>query len=322
MKVVSVINYKGGVGKTTVTANLAGHAARRGKRVLMIDLDPQTNLTFSFIDLKDWEANHAENRTLRNFFEPIINENEAERIPLSKLIIHLPHLIPLITTKGHPNGKMDIISSHLKLIDIDLTLAAGIAAPSIAMLRAKFLRVHSYLRESLKELKDEYDLVLIDCPPNFSTLVRNAITASDYYVVPARMDFLSTLGIDELNFNAEKHINQYNEYISEFDGAGRTPISTRILGVIPTMETIRDRGPILSEQQFEEQVKKKGYDLLPYVRYNAKLFGTVPASRIPVVFSSTIWVAPVTRTIVGELVTLGDAFLKKIEEDDINHAGH
>ena len=56
MKVVSVINYKGGVGKTTITANLASEMSSRGKKVLAIDLDPQTNLTFSYMKVEDWKS--------------------------------------------------------------------------------------------------------------------------------------------------------------------------------------------------------------------------------------------------------------------------
>lgn len=67
MKVVSVINYKGGVGKTTLTANLGAYAASQGKRVLMIDFDPQTQL--------HWKDKYAEIRTLRNYFDAVIKND-------------------------------------------------------------------------------------------------------------------------------------------------------------------------------------------------------------------------------------------------------
>ena len=65
MQIVSVINYKGGVGKTTLTANLAAELAWRGYDVLMIDLDAQASLTFSFIAPDDWQNNYADNRTIK-----------------------------------------------------------------------------------------------------------------------------------------------------------------------------------------------------------------------------------------------------------------
>ena len=67
MKIVSVINYKGGVGKTTIVANLAAELARRGKRVLLIDLDPQASLTFSFVSLDLWRQRYAGNRTIKTW---------------------------------------------------------------------------------------------------------------------------------------------------------------------------------------------------------------------------------------------------------------
>ena len=64
MKVVSIINYKGGVGKTTITANLASEMARREKRVLVIDLDPQTNLTFSYMKVEEWSKTYEKEKTI------------------------------------------------------------------------------------------------------------------------------------------------------------------------------------------------------------------------------------------------------------------
>ena len=69
MKVVSIINYKGGVGKTTITSNLAAGLATKGYKVLAIDLDPQSNLTFSFVGIDDWKEKYSEKKTIRNWFK-------------------------------------------------------------------------------------------------------------------------------------------------------------------------------------------------------------------------------------------------------------
>jgi chromosome partitioning protein len=73
VKIVSVINYKGGVGKTTVAANIAAELAWRGERVLLIDLDPQASLTFSFLTVDVWERTYAANRTIRNWYDAYID---------------------------------------------------------------------------------------------------------------------------------------------------------------------------------------------------------------------------------------------------------
>ena len=82
MKVVSVINYKGGVGKTTLTANLGAYAAMRGLSVLMIDLDPQTHLTFSFMAEEDWQRRYKDSKTLKKYFDSVIYP-DRETVPLS-----------------------------------------------------------------------------------------------------------------------------------------------------------------------------------------------------------------------------------------------
>jgi chromosome partitioning protein len=83
MHIVSVINYKGGVGKTTLTANLASELAYRGNKVLMIDLDAQASLTFSFITPDDWKNNYAENKTIKNWFDSF---EANSQMALSELI--------------------------------------------------------------------------------------------------------------------------------------------------------------------------------------------------------------------------------------------
>ena len=69
MQIIAVINYKGGVGKTTTTANLAAELAWRGHRILLLDLDPQASLTFSFIRPDEWENNFSKDKTIKAWFE-------------------------------------------------------------------------------------------------------------------------------------------------------------------------------------------------------------------------------------------------------------
>ena len=76
MKTVSVINFKGGVGKTTVVANIAAELGYRGYQVLLVDLDPQASLTFSFLDVDVWQQNYANERTIRNWYDAYIAQDQ------------------------------------------------------------------------------------------------------------------------------------------------------------------------------------------------------------------------------------------------------
>lgn len=220
--VVSVINYKGGVGKTTVTSNLAAYVASEGKRVLVIDVDPQTNLTLSFIEYEEWFNKYCPGKTLKDYFKPIVEEGK-KKILLKDLIIPL-------TVEGI---KIDIISSHLELIDIDNDLAANLPALNMPMLATNYLEVHNYFREEIIELKKEYDLILIDCPPSFGIITKNVLVSSDKYLAPSKMDFLSTFGVSQLTRNVDTFIKKYNNYMQTEKNPSKA--APDFLGVVATM---------------------------------------------------------------------------------------
>lgn len=116
MKVVSVMNYKGGVGKTTTTANLAAELAWRGKDVLIIDLDPQASLTFSFIKPEEWQDDFSDSKTIKNWFDSF---SDSSSVDLNDLIFTPNN----VSEKLNGKGQLDMIASHLGLINVDLELA-------------------------------------------------------------------------------------------------------------------------------------------------------------------------------------------------------
>jgi chromosome partitioning protein len=193
MRTLSVINYKGGVGKTTITANLASELAFRGHSVLAVDLDPQANLTFSFVSVDDWERNYERSMTIKNWYDAFIDD-DSDNLDLSSLIVTPPTIGRIMSSGQH--GKLDLICSHLGLINVDLELAAKLAGGSLRQIRNNYLRVHTRLKQGLDMLNNSYDFVIVDCPPNFNVVTKNALVASDHYIVPTKPDFLSTLGVD------------------------------------------------------------------------------------------------------------------------------
>lgn len=300
MHTISVINYKGGVGKTTVTANLAAELSARGNRVLAVDLDPQTSLTFSFIPVDEWRDNYS-SRTIKNWYDAFINENPD--FPLTNLVITPPRVNSVV------RGRLDIISSHLSLINVDLELSAKIGGGSPVQYRNNFLKVYSKLKNGLSSMPP-YDYVLIDCPPNFNIVTRSAVIASDYLLVPAKPDYLSTLGIDELKFHVAEFVRYYNQYARQagWQDGYSTP---NILGVLFTMITVHGQQPISSQRQYIQATRNLSIPVLDsLIRLNNTIFADAPAYGVPVVLKSAS-----TNTqlqVRSELEELADEFVRLV----------
>ena len=292
MRAVSVINYKGGVGKTTVTANIASEMAYRGKKVLVIDLDPQTNLTFSYMKVEYWQEHYEKNRTIKYWFDSLIDGTSP-----------VPTFSDLIVKKD-----IDIICSHLGLVDVDIELAAGLTGNTERQQRNNFLRTYSYIRNELSKLEEKYDVVLFDCPPNFSIVTKNAIVASDYYIIPAKMDYLSTLGINQLRNHINNLVSQYNRYC---EGTATKPIAPEFLGVIATMISLRSGAPIVAQQYYIDALTRNSVPLFSsMIRENKTLFASAPDSGSPVVMQRHT--SGTYAEVVQELEELATEFMQKI----------
>jgi chromosome partitioning protein len=302
MKIVSVINYKGGVGKTTLTANLSGELAKRGYNVLMIDLDPQASLTFSFIQPDDWKENLAPSKTIKNWFKP---RRSGSDINFNDLIIEPDNV------KQHLNGQglLHLISSHLELINVDLELATQLSGANLQQAKQNFIKVHKRLLNGIKQLDDEkYDIILIDCPPNFNIVTKNAIVASDYILIPAKPDYLSTLGIDYLKKSLDGLVKEYNEFCKVEDDEDVDEINPKIAGVLFTMVQFYAEQPISATRPFIAQTKKLGIPVFEsYMRENKTLFADAPQYGVPVVLLGTS-----RPDIVEEIKDFIDEFESKI----------
>lgn len=278
MQTISVINYKGGVGKTTVTANLAAELAFRGYDILLIDLDPQSSLTFSFLSVDDWHKKYEKDKTIKNWYDAFIDEDSD--FDLSSLIVS-----PASVNRAVKDGSVDLICSHLELINVDLELAARLSGATPRQTRNNYLRVHSRLRQGLSTLEeDAYDFILIDCPPNFNIVTKTALVCSDYLLVPAKPDYLSTLGIDTLRRNVNNLVSGYNKYVDEANDSHWENISPEILGVLFTMITPYSRVPISAQRQYIQQVKGLGIPTFETViRKNDTIYADAPEYGVPVV---------------------------------------
>lgn len=305
MQVVSVINYKGGVGKTTTTANLAAELAWRGHKILLLDLDPQASLTFSFIRPDEWQDNFAKEKTIKAWFESF---SEGKPISLDSLIFEPD------TVKGKLSGRgeLHLIASHLGLINVDLELATELGGATLKQSKVNFLKVHKRIADGLRKIKaDDFDLILIDCPPNFNIATKTAIVASDSILIPAKPDYLSTLGIDYLIRNLYQLIANYNEYANLDHDNPEDSISPKILGVVFTMIQIYNGQPISTQRPYISQTKRLGVPVFKeWIRENKTIFADAPQYGVPVVLNR--YGTGTYKDVVDELERFVTEFASKI----------
>ena len=307
VKIVSVINYKGGVGKTTLTANLAAELADRGKRILALDMDAQCSLTFSFVTPDYWDSElggengAGDDRTIKRWFDGIVDE-DREAVGLDELVLRDLQVNGHLGDKG---GCLHLIPSHLGLINIDLELAYLLSGAAPSRLHQRRARVFGQLRRHLNAYATEagYDYVLIDCPPNFNIVTKNAIVASDQIVIPAKPDYLSTLGIDYLLRSLRTLVAEFNE-----DSRSVT-IDPDILGVVFTMIQVLRGRPIGVQRQYMQADAIAVPVFRSTIRENKTIFGDVPEDGTPVVLRRTVR-EPYTG-IVREMKLLAAEFLER-----------
>lgn len=284
MKVVSVINYKGGVGKTSLTANLGAELAWRGKSVLMIDLDAQASLTFSFIPPDEWSSRYEAGGTIKAWFDAF---ESGQPIPLADLI----ETPARVAQRLGGRGRLDVIYSHLGLINVDLELATQLGGANLSQAKKNFISIHRRLSEGLAELAKtrKYDVVLIDCPPNFNIVTKTAIIASNYILVPTRPDELSTLGIDYLMRSIRGLVDDYNDYADLDKGAREARVSPKVVGVVFTMIQEYGGGPISAQRTYINRVKtRSGLPVFTsYIKRNDTMFADAPQYGVPVVLGGS-----------------------------------
>lgn len=281
MEIVAVINYKGGVGKTTVASNLAAELAFRGQKVLLVDTDAQASLTFSFVTPDEWDTKYKKTKTIKSWFDAI--GQGLEPPPLTDFIITPVNANKIVKPNG---GRIDLICSHLGLINVDLELATLLAATNMKQAKLNYIKVHGKLRAAIADLAEttDYDLVLIDCPPNFNIVTKNAIVASEKILIPAKPDYLSTLGIDYLQLSVKDLVQEFNDY-AEFD-TETEKIAPEILGVVFTMIQITSGKPIAAQKQYISQTKRLGVKTFDtFFRENKTIFADAPQNLCPVVLN-------------------------------------
>lgn len=178
--IVTVLNFKGGVGKSTISVELSTALAKHhGRRALLIDLDPQASATFYVMEQERWRSWKEKRGTTYDLFA-----HKDLSFPICNAIVH-----DVLQEKASVIG-FDLLPSSPDLVDVDLSLTDFVG--------------YDILQNYLERVRDDYEYIICDCPPNFNPVTRNSLWTSDAYIVPTVPDFLSTYGIGLLRRSIHK----------------------------------------------------------------------------------------------------------------------
>ncbi len=199
MKVIAIYHNKGGVGKTTVSVNLAASLSRKGKKVLLIDMDAQANTTFA-TGLIKFQFEEDDN-IIQSYVFHLLESGDFNFIP-----------DVVRRSQGFNTPEIDVIPSHINLIEHQDKLN------KIAVSRSRLL-------VKLKHVKDYYDIVIIDTPPSRDLYAEIPLIAADYLIIPSDLKPFANQGLNNVK-NFVKQVNEYREAIA------RDPLV--LIGVLPS----------------------------------------------------------------------------------------
>ena len=205
-KVISLVNQKGGVGKTTTSINLSSSLGHLGKKVLLIDLDPQSNSTTGLgID---------RSKIKKSIYNVIVGDCEIKeaiyKIPFKNLSI-VPSVI-------------DLAGAEMELFQIGF--------------QDKEFIITEQLKQQLNTIRDRYDYIIIDCLPSLGTLTVNALAASDSVIIPIQCEFYSLDGVNQLLHTILQIQKKINPAL-DIEGVLLTMLDGRTLLGLEVVEDVR-----------------------------------------------------------------------------------
>ena len=205
-KIISLVNQKGGVGKTTTSINLSSSLGHLGKKVLLIDLDPQSNSTTGLgVD---------RGKIKKSIYNVIMGECEIKEA--------------IIKTQFK---NLSIFPAMIDLAGVDIELI------QISVQDKEFV-ITEQLKKQLEMVRDRYDFIIIDCPPNLGILTTNALAASDSVLIPIQCEYYSLEGVNQLLHTVLKVQQKVNPNLS-IEGVLLTMLDGRTLLGLEVVEDVR-----------------------------------------------------------------------------------
>lgn len=253
-RVIAIANQKGGVGKSTTTINLGSCLAEMGKRVLAIDIDPQGNTTSGLgVD---------KNGTENTLYELLLGEAEIQKCIINDV-----------------QGSLSLISSNMDLAGAEIEL--------IGIDNKEYI-----LRDAIKTILDDFDFIIMDCPPSLSMLTINAMTAADSIIVPIQCEYYALEGLSQLVHTI--HLVQ-----------DRLNPNLEIEGVVFTMYDARTNLSLEVVENVKENLKQNIYKTI--IPRNVRL-AEAPSHGMPInIYDARSAGAESYRLLAKEVINKGES---------------